>query len=112
MYHFVLDCRKDILVVWDHSDIVARENASMKEFLKKFIKSEKLRVEEKGSHIGFITSFNDNRTTTFLKVGEFKNKAKLIQWLDSFKYDNSLSGSANFLKEAFENVNNVSQSFR
>ena len=79
----------------------------MKEFLQKFIKSEKLRVEEQGTHLGFIT-FNDNQTKQLLKVGEIWNRTELIQWVNSSDFDNDLNSNANFINEAFELANNVS----
>ena len=80
----------------------------MKEFLKKFIRSEKLRVEEQGTHLGFITFSSDNQTSKFLKVGEIKNKTELIQWLNSFDNGNDLSGDRTLTNEIFELANNVS----
>ena len=104
----VSDCKKDILVLWDNSNSAnASHYPVAKKFLKRFIKSEKLSVEEQGTHLGFIT-FNGNRTRKLLKVGEIRNKTELIQRLDSSDFDNDLNGNANFINEAFELANNVS----
>ena len=104
----VSDCKKDVLVLWDNSNSADSSYFPVvKEFLNKFIKSEKLRVEEGGTHLGFIT-FNNNRTTEILKIGKIGDKTELIQWLNSSDFDNHLNGYANFMNEALELANNVS----
>ncbi|XP_028415533.1 uncharacterized protein LOC114538604 [Dendronephthya gigantea] len=94
------DCKKDILVLWDISNYVNSAYIDvLKEFLKKFIKSEKLRVEEQGTHLGFASFSSDNRTRELLEVGEIKNKTLLMQWLDRIDFENNPS-----VNTAFKNM--------
>ncbi|XP_028411833.1 uncharacterized protein LOC114534569 [Dendronephthya gigantea] len=91
--HITDYCKKDILVLWDISNYVNSTYIDdVKEFLKKFIKSEKLRVEEQGTHLGFASFSSDNRTRELLEVGEIKNKTLLMQWLDRIGFENNPSG--------------------
>ena len=82
----------------------------MKKVLKKFIKNEKLRVEEKSTHLGFISFSNDNGTRELLKVGEIRNRTELVNWLDSIHSENDPNDSQNatFRERACELANRVS----
>ena len=108
--YVVSDCKKDILVLWDNLNFVSSEYfPAAKKFLKKFIKNKKLRVGKQGTYLGFITFSNDNRSGgELLKVGEIKKKRELIQWLDSFDYDNDLNGKVALINKVFDRANNVS----
>ena len=65
-------------------------------------------MEEQGTHLGFITFSSDNQSRKLLEVGEIKNKTELIHWVESFDYDNSLSGNGTFENDKFELANYVS----
>ncbi|XP_028409410.1 uncharacterized protein LOC114532012 [Dendronephthya gigantea] len=98
-------CKKDILVLWDNSKFFGL-NPHVK-ILKKFIKNEKLGVEEQGTHLGFI-SFSNSTATELLKVGEIRNKTHLLKWLDSIHvYNDSNSYSNATRKSVCDLVNSV-----
>ncbi|XP_028414251.1 uncharacterized protein LOC114537309 [Dendronephthya gigantea] len=102
-------CKKDIPVLWDISNYVNSAYIDVvKEFLKKFIKSEKLRVEEQGTHLGFASFSSDNRTRELLEVGEIKNKTLLMQWLDRNDFENNPSVNTAFKSMAKNLFNDTS----
>ena len=108
MSYVISGCKKDILVLFDYSNFFGL-NTNVTDFLKNFIKSEKLRVEEQGTHLGFTTFSKDNRTRELLKVGKITNKTELIQWLENFDFGNDTGGDTTYIYDALKIANNVSQ---
>ena len=105
--YLISECKKDILVLWDNYKYVGL-NPNVKRFLKNFVANKKLGVEEQGTHLGFISFSKDNRTRELLKLGEIKNKTKLIEWLESFDNRQNSRSNTTIIKKAHWLAINVS----
>ena len=111
--YIISDCKKDILILWDNSVSVGKYNFRdvVLPFLIKLVNSTQLNVAKNGTHLGFITFSNENRTRTLLNIGT-KNKTEakdLISWLMKLNYKKDLEGNQTYTGKAFKLANDVSQ---
>ncbi|XP_028404264.1 uncharacterized protein LOC114526919 [Dendronephthya gigantea] len=96
------ECKKDILILWDNSDSIGTDNfPKVVQFLENLITSPQLNVGEYGTHIGFITFSNEERTRELLSIGHITSQTGLTDWLESVNY-NDLRGSQTFTGTAMK----------
>ena len=118
----ILECKKDILVLWDNSNSIGNHYNQVFEFIKKFIKNKDLNVGKDGTHLGFITfsgppsniyvrkgGSKKDRTRVLLKVGEIKDPEKIINNLAQYDFFYDLSGKKTYTGTAFKLALEVSR---
>ena len=115
-----IECKKDILILWDNSASVGYGNFvdRVVPFILRLIQNENLKVGEDGTHIGIIVFSSIKKTKTLLKFGEKTKKVDLLKFLKRYnnskeypqkEYESELMGGKTYTGLAFQETADVSQ---
>ena len=116
-YFIFLECKRDILILWDCSKSIKFDTLKTKiiPFLIGLVNSIKLNVNKEGTHLGFITFSRKEKTKVLKKVGEMQDPDELRNWLNQYKsetyfntiYSKELLGNKTYTGEAFKLADKV-----